>query len=459
MLDTVDLERELDRATYERNFRPLRDQLSALQRSIYEAAIPVLLVFEGWDAAGKGDTIEKVVGRVDPRGYEVHLTRAPTEEERLRPFLWRFWTRLPERGTIAIFDRSWYRRVTSERVEREVPRRVWETAFEEINQFERMLVDDGTLIVKFFLHVSKAEQRRRFERMEKSKYESWRVNRRDWRAHDKYGAYATAANEMLERTSTSWAPWTVVPATDKRYRRLRVFETLNESFEKALERHHERTSAPKKPPRTTAKKLDHPTLDHTVLDDVDLKKKLAPARYEKELERWQDRLRELEFACYAARVPVIVAYEGWDAAGKGGNIKRLVGSLDPRGYSVIPVAAPKGDEATHHYLWRFWKRLPKAGHLAVFDRTWYGRVMVERVEGFCSETEWSRAYHEILEFERSLANSGMVLVKFWLHVSKATQLARFKERQKDPRQAATKSPTKTGATARSGTTTASLCTT
>jgi polyphosphate kinase 2 (PPK2 family) len=191
---------------------------------------------------------------------------------------------------------------------------------------------------------------------------------------------------MLERTSTSWAPWTVVPATDKRYRRLRVFETLNEAFEKALERHHERTSAPKKPPRATAKKLNHPTLDHTVLDDVDLKKKLAPARYEKELERWQDRLRELEFACYAARVPVIVAYEGWDAAGKGGNIKRLVGSLDPRGYSVIPVAAPKGDRRPITTCGV--GRAAQGGALR-YSTTRYGRVMVERAS-FCPRPSESR---------------------------------------------------------------------
>jgi AMP-polyphosphate phosphotransferase len=426
MLDTVDLDRQLDRATYERNFRPLRDQLSALQRSIFEAKVPVLLVFEGWDAAGKGDTIEKVLGRVDPRGYEVHVTRAPTEEEQLRPYLWRFWNRLPERGTIGIFDRSWYRRVLGERVDGEAPKKSWESAYEELNQFERMLVDDGTLVVKFFLHLSKAEQRRRLQRMEKSEYESWRVTRRDWKAHSRYGRYAKAVDEMLERTSTAWAPWTVIPATDKRYRRVRVFETLCEAFAKALERHHERLAAPKKP----AKALP-PRLNQSVLDAVDLKKKLTPARYEKELSRWQGRLRQLEFACYEARVPVVVAYEGWDAAGKGGNIKRLVGSLDPRGYSVIPIAAPKGDEATHHYLWRFWKKLPKAGHLAVFDRTWYGRVLVERVEGFCTEAEWRRAYHEIIEFERSLVGSGAVLVKFWLHVSKAEQLARFKERQKD----------------------------
>jgi len=430
MLDTVDLDRELDRATYERNFRPLRDQLSALQRSLFEAKVPVLLVVEGWDAAGKGDTIEKVLGRVDPRGYEVHVTRAPTEEELLRPYLWRFWNRLPERGTIGIFDRSWYRRVLGERVDGDAPRRVWEPAFEELNTFERMLHDDGALIVKVFLHLGKAEQRRRLQRLERSEYESWRVTRGDWRAHARYARYARAVDEMLERTSTAWAPWTVVPATDKRYRRVRVFETLVEAMTRALERRHQErdaTQAAKARPPKRARKLLH-----SVLDDVDLGKKLAVPRYEAQLKAYQARLRELEFACHEARVPVVVAYEGWDAAGKGGNIKRLVGALDPRGYQVIPIAAPKGDEATHHYLWRFWRKLPKAGHLAVFDRTWYGRVLVERVEGFCAESEWRRAYQEIIEFERSLVGAGTVLVKFWLHVSRAEQLRRFKERQKDP---------------------------
>jgi len=429
MLETVDLTRKLDRRSYERIFRPLRDRLSALQRAIFEARIPVVLVFEGWDAAGKGDTIEKLVGRIDPRGYEVHVTRAPTAEEQLRPFLWRFWTRLPERGDISIFDRSWYRRLLSERVEREVPKSAWQTAYDEVNQFERMLAEDGALVVKFFLHISRDEQRRRFERMERSRHEAWRVTRQDWKAHRRYRAYQKAAEEMLERTGTPWAPWTVVPATDKRLRRVKVFETLAEAMERALEADRERKAAP---PRTRRAPPKAARLDRTVLDEADLSKKLPDARYQKELSRLQGRLRELEYACYRERVPVVVGYEGWDAAGKGGSIRRTIGSLDPRGYTVIPIAAPKGDEATHHYLWRFWKRIPKAGHIAIFDRTWYGRLLVERVEGFCAEPEWRRAFHEINEFERSLANFGAVVVKFWLHVSKETQLARFREREKDP---------------------------
>jgi polyphosphate:AMP phosphotransferase len=275
-----------------------------------------------------------------------------------------------------------------------------------------------------FRSISRAEQKRRFEKIEQSKYESWRVTRQDWKAHDKYDQYLKAADELLERTSTPWAPWTVVPATDKRFRRLTVFGTLAAAMERALDQRKGKAAVrrPARPRRS----------ERTVLDKVDLSLRMEPQQYERELERWQGRLRELEFACYTARVPVVAAFEGWDAAGKGGAIRRLVGSLDPRGYTVIPIAAPQGDEATHHYLWRFWKHLPKAGHIAVFDRTWYGRVLVERVEGFCSEAEWRRAYHEINEFERSLVNAGAVVAKYWLHISSETQLARFKDREKDP---------------------------
>jgi polyphosphate kinase 2 (PPK2 family) len=434
MLETVDLDAKLGRAAYDRVFRPLRDKLSILQRRIYEDGVPVVVVFEGWDAAGKGDSIEKLVGRIDPRGYEVHFIQRPTEDEALRPFLWRFWTRLPARGGIGIFDRSWYQRVLIDRVESEVQRRVWQSAFDEVNQFERMLAEDGTLIVKFWLHISRAEQRKRFERMEKSKYESFRVTRKDWKAHKHYARYGEAIEEMLERTSTPWAPWTVVPTTDRRYARVRIFETLADAMERALDAKAAAKAAPRParppPPPRKAARGRAPALAHTVLDDVDLGKKLTDHEYERELGRWQERLRELEYSCYEQRVPVVAVYEGWDAAGKGGSIRRLIGGMDPRGYKVIPIAAPKGDDASHHYLWRFWRQIPKAGHLAIFDRSWYGRVLVERVEGFATEEEWRRAYHEINEFERSLHNFGTVIVKFWLHVSKAAQLRRFQERER-----------------------------
>ena len=435
MLEIVDLARSVDRASYERAFRGARDRLETLQRELYEARVPVVIVIEGWDAAGKGDTIEKLVGRLDPRGYKVHAIHEPTPEEALRPFLWRFWTRLPARGEIAIFDRSWYHRVLVDRVEGDAPRWAWQQAYSEINAFERMLSDDKALVVKFWLHISAGEQKRRFKKLERSKFDRWRVTKRDWRAHGRYGDYLEAAEEMLERTNTPTAPWVVVEATDKYFRRLKVFGELARVMEEALESRKREAAAPGHPPgpgsrRAALKAARRSPTSASPLDDVDLRRRIPERRYRDELRSWQARLRELEFACYEKRRPVVVVYEGWDAAGKGGNIKRVIGALDPRGYAVIPISAPRGDDATHHYLWRFWRNIPKAGHLAIFDRSWYGRVLVERVEGFCSESEWRRAYREINEFELSLANFGTALVKLWLHISKDEQLRRFRERKR-----------------------------
>ena len=159
---------------------------------------------------------------------------------------------------------------------------------------------------------------------------------------------------------------------------------------------------------------------------------VVQAFYEKELEELQARLADLHNRIYQKKIPVIITYEGWDAAGKGGNIKRLTAALDPRGFEVHPIASPEPREKNRHYLWRFWNRLPKDGHIAIFDRTWYGRVMVERLEGFCSENDWQRAYNEINEFEKELCDWGAVLVKFWVHIDKDTQLARFTDRQNTP---------------------------
>ena len=429
MLETLDLDKKIDKEAYDKSFPALRDKLRELQRQCFDAKVPVAVVFEGWDAAGKGESISKLVERLDPRGVKVHPISAPLEEELLRPFLWRFWTKIPARGEMAVFDRSWYGRVLVERVEKLIKPEQWRSAYNEIAQFERMLTDDGTVIVKFWLHISEKEQKKRFKEIEKSKYDSWRITKEDWEHHKQYDDYAEAAEEMFERTNTAYAPWTVVEATDKRYRLIKIFKTLADAMQTALNAKVAAPAAPKRAPRASVSVQALKEMQ-TVLDKVDLTKSVKRKEYEEALKECQYRLRELEFRCFEERRAVIIGYEGWDAAGKGGNIRRVTEALDPRGYSVIPIAAPKGDDATHHYLWRFWRQIPKAGHLAIFDRTWYGRVLVERIEGFCSEAEWRRAYQEINEFELSLTNFGTIVVKFWLQISKEEQLRRFKEREK-----------------------------
>jgi len=427
MLENVDLTKQLDKETSRKVLPELQDRLRDLARQVYDAGIPVIILFEGWDAAGKGTNINRLVERLDPRGFKVHPVSAPLEDERLRPFLWRFWNKIPARGQIAIFDRSWYGRVLVERMDKLCAKAEWQAAYHEIRDFERQLADDGTVVVKFWLHISKKEQRRRFEKCEADPFLRWKIEKEDWKHHREYKKYYRAVEEMFEKTSTAQAPWTIVEAEDRRFATIKVLQTVCDAMTDAAKK-----NGPAKPAVAPAKApaRARPAIRvATILDKVDLSKKLDKDEYSTRLKKLQVRLRELEFEMYHRRLPVIVLYEGWDAAGKGGNIKRLTQTLDPRGYSVIPIAAPTGDEKTHHYLWRFWRQIPKAGHLAIFDRTWYGRVLVERVEGFCSEAEWKRAYHEINEFEGQLASFGTVLCKFWLQISKEEQLRRFKERE------------------------------
>jgi polyphosphate kinase 2 (PPK2 family) len=295
---------------------------------------------------------------------------------------------------------------------------------------------------------------------------------------------------MLARTSTHWAPWTIVEAEDKRYAATEIHETIIRAIEQEVDQ-IQRTQAltaaaagtgqaqlgdgaPKGSARTARWAAgEHPEADLTpppinplahpplgthpveaaatdvarggsaagselgvlgrsrLLDQVDLTKSLPRDEYNKSLAKLQAKLRRLQRDILKEEIPVLVLYEGWDAAGKGGNIKRLTQFLDPRGYSVTPYAAPTEEERRHHYLWRFWRDIPQGGQLAIFDRSWYGRVMVERVEGFCTENEWRRAFQEINEFEGQLVAARTVLVKFWLQISQDEQLNRFEGRVDD----------------------------
>ena len=428
MLEKVDLSRELPKTEYKSVMNGLKTKLGELQRRAHDLGVPVVIVFEGWDAAGKGTMINRLLISMDPRGFKVHPINPPNEEELLRPFLWRFWIKTPEKGRVGIFDRSWYGRVLVARVEKLVKQRMWEKSFDEIKSFERQLSDDGTVIIKFFLHISKDEQKNRFKKLQNNASTAWKVTEDDWRSHQKFDQYFEAIEEMLARTDTEYAPWTLVEAHDRRYATVKVFKTVIGRIEQKIKMLElsRTTEASVKP---ASKNSD--TLLTSTLGQSDLSLSLNRDEYEEALDVYQKRIRELEHEVYVERIPVMIVYEGWDAAGKGGNIKRLVQRMDPRGYEVIPVSVPNDIEKSHHYLWRFWMQIPKAGHIAIFDRSWYGRVLVERVEGFAMEHEWRRAFREINEMEQQWVNFGTVLFKFWIHISPEEQLRRFEERQEN----------------------------
>jgi polyphosphate kinase 2 (PPK2 family) len=427
MLENLDLTQKLEKDFFKQTISGLELKLGELQRQVRERKIPVIIVFEGWDAAGKGTLINQLLLALDPRGFKVFPTNPPTTEEQMRPFLWRFWMKTPAAGQFAILDRSWYGRVLVARVDKLVKKKVWSQAYVEINTFERQLSEDGCVVIKFFLQISQKEQFKRFRKLEKNSATAWKVTQNDWKHHDQYKKYLAATEEMLAKTDTAFSPWTTVEAHDQRFAVTKIFQTIIQTLEKRV------AIQPAKP-------IGSPAADPvplvewhgSVLTQIDLTRTLGREEYEKLLKKSQQRLRELEHEAFLQRLPVVIVYEGCDAAGKGGNIRRLVQGMDPRGYEVIPIAAPSDEEKAHHYLWRFWRAIPKAGHIAIFDRSWYGRVLVERVEGFCTETDWKRAFREINEFENQLTHFGTVLVKFWLQIDPDEQLRRFNERQENP---------------------------
>lgn len=349
----------------------------------------------------------------------------------MHPFLWRFWTKLPEKGRIAIYDTSWYRRVLTDRFDKKVKKSELADAYESILSFEDQLADDGMVIIKIFLAIDKKEQKKRFEKLLSSKDTAWRVTRGDLKRNEKFEKYQEMNEEMLARTDTEKAPWHIVEAVDRRFATVKIYSIVEEMLRRQVDKAEsapveERTDIP------GADAAETKELMESILGRVDLGLSCGREEYERELKMLQERIRELHGELYRRRIPVVLGFEGWDAGGKGGAIKRLTAKMDPRGYVVHPTASPNPVERQYHYLWRFWRDMPKAGHITIFDRTWYGRVMVERIEGFCTKSEWRRAYREINDMERTLTREGVLVLKFWMQIDKEEQARRFKARQENP---------------------------
>ncbi len=396
--------------------------LANLQQKLKENKQPVIVLIEGWGASGKGGLIHALIRDLDPRFFDVVSIKQPTSEERRWPFLKRFFDVIPAAGKILFLDSGWIDQAAEERVRGDLSDAEFGHRLESIRQFERQLAANGYLLVKLFMHVPEAEQQVRLQDLESDKDTAWRATRRDWRQNKSYKRMIEIFDECLEATDMPYARWEVLDGTLRTETYLKAVGHLTGKIKSALENR----------PAAEIPSRAWPLLDMPPLAEIPLDKVIEEKEYNKKLKKLRKRLSKLHNELYRKHVPVVIVYEGWDAAGKGGNIKRLTSGLDPRGYEVIPIASPTPDELAHQYLWRFWIRLPKTGHIAVFDRSWYGRVMVERIEGFCAEPDWKRAYDEINEFERELTDSGVVVLKFWVQIDKDTQLERFTMRQNTP---------------------------
>jgi len=423
MLKSAELGRALSKQDYDAALGDLRTSLLKAQAQLEQAKFPVIVLINGADGAGKAETLNTLNEWLDARFLHIEAYGKPTEAERARPEFWRYWMTLPKVGEIGLFLGSWYTQPILERVMAGGKLRAFEQALARINAFERTLADGGALFIKLWFHVTKKVQKQRLKAEERDKSTRLLVTKRNWRHHQHYGEFVSVTERVLRETSTGHAPWTVIESADDRYRNMTAGLVILEQIQHRLATRRSSDAVQAQP------EIADPI---TLLDRLDLSLKLDKPVYEKRMAELQGALGELARKLKKRQRSAIFLFEGSDAAGKGGAIRRLVWSLDVRQYRIIPVAAPTDEERSHHYLWRFFRHLPRRGRITIYDRSWYGRVLVERVEGFTSEESWRRAYKEINDFEYELVRDGIVLSKFWLQISPEEQLRRFQEREREP---------------------------
>ncbi len=403
---------------YDEAIPDLRSALLSAHFKFRESPGSVLVVVSGADGAGKGELVHRLNEWLDPRGVETHAFWDFTDEEREHPAMWRYWRAMPGRGRVGILFGSWYTRPIICRVLKQQKRRSFEADLERIVTFERMLTDSGTRIVKLWLHLPKEHQRKRLKELEPL----GRLGPDDWKHFKRYERFRDVSRQAMEHTHRPNAPWLIIDARDRRYRELSAGHALLAALR------------PPRGQRGGARSKATVKRDYAPgparLETLDLSARLRKGAYERELKALQSRLSSLAWAAREVRHTTVLVFEGWDAGGKGSAIRRVTQAMDPRLYRVVGIAAPNDEERRHHYLWRFWRHVPRDGSFTIFDRSWYGRVLVERVEGFATMPEWDRSFGEINDFEAQLGAHGITVAKFWLHVSPEEQLRRFKERQR-----------------------------
>jgi len=423
MFETAETGAKVGKAEFERREPDLRVQLVNAQYDLRAADFPFILVVAGDDWIAVDDVLDGLGEWMDGRFIHIHAMGPPSEEERERPRFWRYWSRLPGRGRMAAFADAWGLAAFRERLTGALDEHGFEHRLAQISRFEGDQAADGALLIKLWLHVPRAVLEKRLERAKKDPKRAWRVEPATREILERWDEAMQAARRLIEVTDEADRPWHIIEAADRRTAGLRVAETILTALRRRLD-------APKPNPPPEPKGAAADERRASVLSTVDLTKALSREEYEKRLEKRQRKLFELAREAAQAGVSTLLAFEGWDAAGKGGVIRRITRATDSRTTRTVPVAAPSDEERAHHYLWRFWRQLPRAGRLLIFDRSWYGRVLVERVEGFAREDEWRRAYSEINDFEEQLCESGMVVLKFWLHIDPGEQLARFRARER-----------------------------
>ncbi|MEO8103868.1 MAG: polyphosphate:AMP phosphotransferase [Betaproteobacteria bacterium] len=426
MFESAEIGHKLKKSAFEKEEPKLRRALlDAQYRLLEKNKFPVIILVNGVDGAGKGETVNLFNEWMDPRHIHTHAFGASTDAERARPEMWRFWTSLPPKGRIGILFGSWYTDPILQRVMENEGSAEFQHRLSRIRDHERMLVAEGALIVKLWFHLSRDAQKARLKLLSEKKKTAWRVTRDDWKRFKHYDEFVHVCELALRETSTGEAPWNIIEGSNHEYRSLTAGRLLLDALERRLKGPAQVVVAPEPLPQPSIDRLD-------VLNTADYSRKLDRDSYQKQLDKLQGQLNLLTRHKKMRERSIVMVFEGMDAAGKGSTIRRITRAMDARFYHVVPIAAPSDEERAQPYLWRFWRHVPPQGHAVIFDRSWYGRVLVERVEKFCREDDWQRAYHEINEYEEQLTEGGAIVAKFWLAISADEQLRRFKERAKTP---------------------------
>jgi polyphosphate:AMP phosphotransferase len=426
MFEATKVGRSVSKEDYKEQQEELRTQLLSVQRDLKVSNIPVIVLVSGVEAAGKGEVVNRLNEWLDARGVQTFAFWDETDEERARPRYWRFWRSLPPRGEVTILFGGWYATPIEHRFQGHCTDAELDAELNRIVEFERMLILDGALIVKFWFHMSEEHQRSRLNALSRDDRSRWKMMPQKARFSEHYQSFEQVAERVVLHTDSGFSPWHQVEAADVRYRDLTVGKTLLHAIRTRLSepKAGERSADTGSPALPSGERAQI-----TVLDQLDLSKSMPPAKYKVRMVELQQEINELAWHAYNAKRSTILMFEGVDAGGKGGAIRRITSAIDARLYRTIRVAAPTDEEKAQHYLWRFWRHVPRAGYITLYDRSWYGRVLVERVEGFASAAEWRRAYSEINAFEEQLVGSGVILLKFWLHIDQDEQLRRFQDRE------------------------------
>ena len=420
MANSISVDRKMKFQNFKRS--ELAEKLGRLSRICNDLDIPILIIVDGWESSGRGFVIKDLCREFAAKNFDVDVFDKDESYDDKFPFIRKFWVNVPQKGKIKIFDRSFYYKIFEKKnlSDKKIQERI-----DSIKSIEKALFDDQTIILKFFLNIDKKEQKKRIEKLEDSFKEDFYMDGLDFDQQKNYKDYEKHFKKTLKATDFPYARWEIVDSNDKKSASKEVLglaiDRISQGMERVIRQREENEN----------NKRDYVSSSN-ILQNIDLSKTISDDEYEEKKDKLQDEVAKIMYKYYQKGISQVLVFEGVDAAGKDGAIERLIKEVDPRLYKVHGISAPSKEELSRNYLWRFFTKLPKDGYIGIFSRSWYGRVMVERVEGFAKTNEWDRAYGEMLDMEKQIYDHGSLILKFFVTIDKDEQLKRFKDRQRNP---------------------------